>query len=351
MTSPQHASAILSAAPDVVGIGVAVDKSHNAWVIELFGTVDHPAFAAGQGRLAAELASNGVPRTEYGQSFTGFPTEPIVAGTENRNAVFATGVDWLATGPSYRPGPLLRARAVAVLPSGTSPGAYRVFDAAGGVRSFGGLRDGPRHSRPVAPVVGATATSDGRGYLAVSATGTLARYGEAASIRPLARPPASHVVGIALSPGGHGAWLAEANGTVLCLGNAKRLESGGRLIGGHVVAIAASRGPRPGYWLATSTGTVVAFGAAPVLGSARHRPPTPVVALAVTPDGRGYWLATTRGAALGFGDARFFGSTSAEALPAKITAIAGAPLGAGYFLLGATGIVYPFGVARFSGSA
>ena len=115
MQSPAHAGAILSAASDFAGIGVACDAQGHAWEVELFGDADQAAAIAGQERLAAELAANSVYAQSGGTITTVpepasagggtdnaqdvFPTDPIAAG-----GTYATGVDWTCQGPLYSSG-------------------------------------------------------------------------------------------------------------------------------------------------------------------------------------------------------------------------------------------------------
>ncbi len=64
------------------------------------------------------------------------------------------------------------------------------------------------------------------------------------------------------------------------------------------------------HWLVASDGGIFTSGDAGFFGSTgavhlNH----PVVAMALTPDGKGYWLVTSDGGIFAFGDAGFFGST------------------------------------------
>jgi len=58
MQSWGHAAAVLSAASDFAGIGVACNPSGGAVVIELFADANAAAFNVGQSRVHAELAAN-----------------------------------------------------------------------------------------------------------------------------------------------------------------------------------------------------------------------------------------------------------------------------------------------------
>ncbi len=156
MLSPSHAAGMLSAAPDVVGIGVACDSNGHAWEVELFADADQLSWQAGQQRQAAELASDSVYAESGGTVTTVqeppvdgggiddagevFPTGPIAAGS-----AFSTGVGWTCRGPIYPAGagpttPLPPpVTGIAATPDG---GGYWLVAADGGVFAFGAPFEG-----------------------------------------------------------------------------------------------------------------------------------------------------------------------------------------------------------------
>ena len=106
-----------------------------------------------------------------------------------------------------------------------------------------------------------------------------------------------------------------------------------------------------GYWLATADGTVTAFGDAQSYGGLNNVNLTaPIVGMAATPDGKGYWLVALDGGIFSFGDAQFYGSTGAMKLNAPVVGMAATPDGKGYWLVAADGGIFSFGDAQFYGS-
>ena len=77
----------------------------------------------------------------------------------------------------------------------------------------------------------------------------------------------------------------------------------------------------------------------------------PIVAIAVTPDGRGYWEVASDGGIFNFGDAGYYGSMGGKPLNKPIVGIAAATDGAGYYEVATDGGVFNFGSAGFFGSA
>ena len=69
----------------------------------------------------------------------------------------------------------------------------------------------------------------------------------------------------------------------------------------------------------------------------------PIVAMAVTPDGRGYWLAGTDGSVFSFGDADVYGSLASRGarLGQQIVTIVATADGKGYWLVNQSGAVTP----------
>ena len=105
-----------------------------------------------------------------------------------------------------------------------------------------------------------------------------------------------------------------------------------------------------GYWLVASDGGVYAFGDAPFYGSMggthlNH----PVVGIAATSDGGGYWLVASDGGIFTFGDAHFFGSMGAVRLNQPVVGMASDPLTGGYRMVASDGGIFAFN-APFYGS-
>ncbi len=102
------------------------------------------------------------------------------------------------------------------------------------------------------------------------------------------------------------------------------------------------------YDLVTALGFVETYGGAGFYGdlSADHLS-APIVAMAVTPDGKGYWLAAADGTVYAFGNAHSYGDLSGEAggVGQAIVTIVATPDGKGYWLVDASGAVAHFGDA------
>ncbi len=106
--------------------------------------------------------------------------------------------------------------------------------------------------------------------------------------------------------------------------------------------------PAFSYDLVTALGAVYNFGGAGFYGDERTQHlVAPIVAMAVTPDGRGYWLVGADGSVFNFGDAHAYGSLATRALgPGQpvVTMVATAD-GKGYWLVNESGAITPFGDA------
>jgi hypothetical protein len=326
MGSYGHAVGYLSAAADLVGVGVAFDAQGRAWVVELFGNSTQADWQAGQQRFNAELAANSVfaqsggtitTVTEPADAGGGtdnahdvFPTDPIAAAS-----TFATGVDWTSSG--------------AVYPSAT-PGSVAV-------------------SPLPAPVTDMAATRTGDGYLLVDAAGAISVHGDAqfyggANGFSLDRP----IDRIVMTPGGGGYWLVSSDGGVFSFGDAQFYGSmGGKTLNAPVVDLAPTR-DGGGYWLVASDGGVFAFGDAQFQGSTggMHLN-APVVG--ITAAGGGYRLVASDGGVFSFG-APFYGSTGSLDLNRPIVAMTNSASGSGYYLVASDGGIFSFGSAPFEGS-
>jgi uncharacterized protein YkwD len=365
MGSPAHAGAILSAASDFAGIGVACDAQGHAWEVELFADANQTAANAGQARLAAELAANSVYAQSGGTITTVqeppsagggtenaqdvFPTNPIAAG-----GPYATGVDWTCQGPSYPPG----SAPVSPLPApvtGMAPsldgGGYALVDAAGAISihgdaGFHGAANGLNLDQPIDHIV---ATPDGGGYWLVAQDGGVFAFGDAPFFGSMGgRALNAPVVALAPTPDGGGYWLVASDGGVFAFGDAPFFGSmGGRHLNKPIVGITANP-TGSGYRLVASDGGIFAFGGAPFYGSTGAMTLNePIVGMATTPDGGGYWLVASDGGVFAFGDAGFYGSTGALKLAKPIVAMAADPATGGYWLVGSDGGIFAFDAPFF----
>ncbi len=202
------------------------------------------------------------------------------------------------------------------------------------------------------PIVGGSATSDGRGYWMVASDGGIFAFGDAAfrgstgGIR-LTRP----VTAMAADPARSGYWMVASDGGIFAFGAPFYGSTGGVRLAQPVVGMA----PTPdghGYWLVASDGGIFAFGDARFYGSTGGvRLTRPVVGMAPTPDGHGYWLVASDGGIFAFGDARFYGSTGGVRLAQPVVGMAPSADGGGYWLVARDGGVFPFGDAPFLGAA
>jgi hypothetical protein len=92
------------------------------------------------------------------------------------------------------------------------------------------------------------------------------------------------------------------------------------------------------------------FGDAKYYGSLGSQHLTsPVVGIAVTPDGKGYWMVTAAGAVYHFGSAKYYGQPLALH-PRSIVQIAPTPTGKGYFVLSSDSHLYTYGDAKYHGA-
>jgi hypothetical protein len=200
-------------------------------------------------------------------------------------------------------------------------------------------------SKGVAVAPGFSADEAAGGYIVT------ARVAGLASVATFALVNTARTDDAAAAPAGS-YWLAATDGHVLPSGAASLYRPlPGESPPSHVVGMAATPDGR-GYWLVTSSGQVCAYGDARLFGAAAvpHLSNAAFIGIASTPDGRGYWLARSSGAVYAFGDARYYGSKATARLATPIVGIAGAPGGKGYWLVAKNGGVFAFGRATFFGS-
>ena len=118
------------------------------------------------------------------------------------------------------------------------------------------------------PVVGMSATPDGRGYWLVASDGGIFSFGDAqfygstGSIH-LNRP----IVGMASTPDGAGYWLVASDGGIFSFGDAQFYGSTGSIHLNRPVVAMAAPNLVPGYWLVAADGGIFSFGSTKFYGS------------------------------------------------------------------------------------
>jgi hypothetical protein len=143
------------------------------------------------------------------------------------------------------------------------------------------------------------------------------------------------IIGITATRDGRGYWLVASDGGIFSFGSATFYGSTGAMrLNAPVVGMAAAPNAN-GYWLVASDGGIFSFGGATFHGSTGNiRLDKPVSGMASTGTGGGYWLAAEDGGVFTFGDARFRGSAAGKLpLDRHVTEIAGLRNGKGYRLL------------------
>ncbi len=238
-------------------------------------------------------------------------------------------------------------------PPSDGSGPYWLTGGDGGVFAFGGAPFyGSTGGLALAqPIVGMTATPDGRGYWFVARDGGVFNFGSApfdGAVPNLAS--VDDVVGLAASRRG-GYWVATADGDTFAFGGAPALPSLASL-GVHVdnvVGIAATP-DGGGYYLVASDGAMYALGDAMFKGSMGGRPLNrPIIGMAVDPATGGYWEVASDGGIFAI-DAPFFGSTGAIRLNRPIVGMAATSDGRGYWFVASDGGIFAEGDAPFGGS-
>lgn len=205
------------------------------------------------------------------------------------------------------------------------------------------------------PVVGVSASPDGRGYFVTTANGTVSGFGDVRSYGGL---PQLHinrtdVVAIVATEDGLGYWLVGADGEVYTFGDAP---FHGGLLGlpkpvhvSNIVGMVACAGDM-GYFLVGSDGGVFAFGATHYYGSLPGLGVKVNDIRAILPSGtgKGYILVGADGGAFVFGTGvRYFGSLPGRHIRVSdIVGIALTPDSAGYYMAGSGGAVFGFGDAK-----
>jgi hypothetical protein len=190
----------------------------------------------------------------------------------------------------------------------------------------------PMHFRvkPAAPITGAAATADGKGFVATTDTGTVFTAGTGRSYGSLAHGRLhGRVADIEPTHAGKGYWLSDTAGEVFAFGDAHSYGSmgpaGGHASTGTMVGMAATNDSR-GYWEVSADGSIYAFGDARFLGTAHWvTPPYPYSLLKLAPGPavdvvaapgtkQGYWVLGDTGRVTNAGAAVGAAGTSALAL-------------------------------------
>jgi hypothetical protein len=200
-------------------------------------------------------------------------------------------------------------------------------------------------------VVGMASSTDGGGYMVVTAFGKVFCFGDAANDGDVSGEVLNApIVGTAISPTQNGYWLVASDGGIFAIGAAPFLGSeGGSRLNAPVVGMAATPSGN-GYWLVASDGGIFCFGDAGFHGSMGGQPLNqPVVGMAATPSGNGYWLVASDGGIFCFGDANFDGSEGGQSLNRPIVGMSALPNGSGYWLVAQDGGIFTFD-APFLGS-
>jgi hypothetical protein len=200
--------------------------------------------------------------------------------------------------------------------------------------------------------VGMASSTDGGGYMVVTAFGKVFTFGDAANDGDVSGEALNApIVGTAVCPTQNGYWLVASDGGVFAIGAAPFLGSmGGQHLNQPIVGMAATPSGN-GYWLVASDGGIFTFGDAKFLGSEGGSPLNqPVVGMAATPSGNGYWLVASDGGIFTFGDAPFLGSEGGSQLNQPVVGMAATPSGNGYWLVASDGGIFTFGDAPFDGS-
>ena len=203
-----------------------------------------------------------------------------------------------------------------------------------------------------APIVGVSATPDGKGYWEVAADGGIFAFGDAQFYGSMGGQHLNAgMVGVAATPDGKGYWEVAADGGIFAFGDAQFYGSmGGQHLNAGMVGVAATPDGK-GYWEVAADGGIFAFGDAQFYGSmgGQHLN-AGMVGVAATPDGKGYWEVAADGGIFAFGDAQFYGSMGGQHLNAGMVGVAATPDGKGYWEVAADGGIFAFGDAQFYGS-
>jgi hypothetical protein len=267
------------------------------------------------------------------------------------------------TGPGTPPAPVLSDPDPGVTPAvgptcpappPQPPPGYWQVASDGGIFTFGAARfyGSTGAMRLNKPVVGMTATPDGKGYWLVASDGGIFAYGDAqfygsTGSMVLNKP----IIGMVPTVDGGGYWLIASDGGVFAFGDAPFYGSTGGNAPPYPITAAAPSYLGGGYWMVDANGQVFNFGNAPAEGSPGSAPDGYTISgIAPTHNDNGYWLSSWNGNVAGFGNAANYGSMYGTNLNAPIVGISATHDGAGYWLQGSDGGIFTFGDAPFLGS-
>ncbi len=225
----------------------------------------------------------------------------------------------------------------ATLVTGNGPGAEIGFDL------IVGADDPPLPQAVSAPIIGLTATPDGKGYWEAGADGAVYAFGDATNYGSLAGDLLNKpIVGMAVTPDGKGYWLVASDGGIFTFGDATFYGSTGNLaLNKPIVGMAATPDGK-GYWLVASDGGIFTFGDATFYGSTGNLVLNkPIVGMAVDLATGGYWLVASDGGIFSF-NAPFYGSTGNLKLAEPIVGMEADPDGSGYRFVASDGGVFDF---------
>ncbi len=233
----------------------------------------------------------------------------------------------------------------------TTPVGYWEVASDGGIFSFHLPFYGSMGAKPLnKPIVGMTATADGKGYWFVASDGGIFSFGDASFHGSMGgRPLNAPIVGMAADSATGGYWEVAADGGIFAFHAPFYGSMGGRHLNAPIVGMAATPDGK-GYWFVASDGGIFAFGDAKFYGSMGGKSLNkPIVGMANDPATGGYWLVAGDGGIFSF-NAPFFGSMGGRPLNKPIVGMTATPDGMGYWFVASDGGIFSFGDAKFFGS-
>ncbi|MDQ1532589.1 MAG: hypothetical protein QOF28_350, partial [Actinomycetota bacterium] len=197
------------------------------------------------------------------------------------------------------------------------------------------------------PIIGAVATSSGKGSWSLASDGGVFTAGDAPFAGSLAQHPlTAPVAGIVGTPCMRGYDIVATDGGIFAFGDAHFYGSMGATKLNRPMAGMALTCSGRGYYTVAGDGGVFTFGNARFHGSmARLHLVSPIFDIVPNCDDTGYWMVARDGGVFAVGNVRFYGSMAGTKLAAPITALLPTPSGHGYWLTAANGATYPFGDA------
>jgi hypothetical protein len=164
------------------------------------------------------------------------------------------------------------------------------------------------------PITGATPSPDGKGFLLVSADGSVYAFGDAhfAGSCASSHTCPAQAVAIVAGPSGQGYWVVFAGCQLVAFGNVTKLSSGScETYASKTAQHAVAAVPTPdglGMWVLLRNGAIFALGDARLFGNWAPSPPisavpSPAVALVPSRSGSGAWVVFADGAAQAYGAA------------------------------------------------